>query len=168
MTLSMYHASIPVFVRMLNNLAAILAKAEAHAQARRIDPAVFLQSRLAPDMYPLVRQVQVATDLAKGCAARLAGVEAPRYADTETTFDELQARLRRCVEHLRDYAAERLDGTEERPIVLEFPGVRLEYRGQDYLLNFAMPNFYFHVTMAYGILRHLGVELGKVDFVGRE
>ncbi|TRX76804.1 DUF1993 domain-containing protein [Pseudomonas mangiferae] len=168
MSLSMYPASIPVFVRMLRNLSALLAKAEAHAQARKIDPAVFLQARLAPDMYPLVRQVQVATDLAKGCAARLTGSEAPRYADTETTFAELQARLQRVTDYLEGIEPSQVDGTEEREIVLEFPGVRLEYKGQGYLLNFAMPNFYFHVTTAYAILRHLGVEIGKVDFVGRE
>jgi hypothetical protein len=166
MSLSMFHASIPVFTRQLASLSAILKKAEAHAEARKIDPSVFINARLAPDMFPLSRQVQSASDSAKGCAARLAGVEVPSYADTETTFPELQARITKTVAFLQSLGQELIDGSEERAIVLKLRGQETRFTGQYYLLNFALPNFFFHAVTAYDILRHNGVEIGKQDFLG--
>ena len=166
MSLSMFKASVPVFTRQLANLSAILHKAEAHAAARKIDPAVFINARLAPDMFPLSRQVQSASDSAKGCAARLAGVEIPSYADTETTFPELQARIAKTVAFLQSFGPELIDGSEERAIVLKLRGQETKFSGQYYLLNFALPNFFFHAVTAYDILRHNGVEIGKQDFLG--
>lgn len=166
MPLSMYQASIPVFLRGFNNLSAILDKAEAHAAARSIEPAVYLTGRLAPDMYPLTRQVQIATDMAKGCAARLAGLEIPHYEDNETTFPELRARIAKTIDFLQSVKATEVDGTEEKTVTIKLRNRDLEITGQPYLLNFVLPNFYFHLTTAYGILRHLGVELGKPDFIG--
>lgn len=167
MSLSMYQASIPVFLHMLDNLAAILDKAQQHAHDHKIDPQVLLNARLAPDMYPLLRQVQIVSDGIKGCAARLAGIEVPSFADTETSFAELQARIGKTAEFLRSVAPEQFDGSEERAISLSFPGLELKFSGQDYLLNFVVPNFYFHLSMTYAILRHNGVPLGKMDFLGR-
>ncbi|MGQ7958101.1 DUF1993 domain-containing protein [Pseudomonas sp. SP16.1] len=166
MSLSMYHASIPVFLRMLGNLAAILDKAEQHALDHKIAAEVLLNARLAPDMYPLTRQVQVASDAVKGCAARLAGIEVPSFADTESSFAELQARIGKTCEFLRSVAPEQLDGSEGRAVSLSFPGLELKFGGQDYLLNFVLPNFYFHLSIAYAILRHNGVPLGKMDYLG--
>ena len=166
MSLSMFHASIPVFTRQLASLSAILRKAEAHAEARKIDPSVFINARLAPDMFPLSRQVQSATDSAKGCGARLAAAEVPRYEDTETTFPELQARVAKTVAFLQSLGPELIDGSEERTIVLKLRGREVSFSGQDYLLNFALPNFFFHAVTAYGILRHNGVEIGKQDYLG--
>ena len=165
MSLSMYQASVPVFVRLLGNLSKILEKGAAHAAARKIDPAVFLSARLAPDMLPLTRQVQIATHGIKGCVARLAGVEVPSYPDTETTFPELQARIARTVELLNGFAPGQLDGSEERAISLKF-GEVISFSGRDYLLTFVYPHVLFHVTTAYNILRHNGVEIGKMDFLG--
>ncbi|MDP3813710.1 DUF1993 family protein [Pseudomonas sp.] len=167
MSLSMYHASIPPFVRMLGNLSAILYKAEAYAAERKIEPSVLLNARLAPDMYPLVRQVQIATDSVKGCAARLAGIEVPSYADTESSFAEVQARIGKTQAFLQSVTAAQVDGSEGRPITLKFPGAELHFTGQDYLLNFVLPNFYFHLTTAYAILRHNGLNIGKMDFLGQ-
>lgn len=166
MPLSMYQASIPVFERMLRNLSAILTKAAAHAEARKIDPSVFINARLAPDMFPLSRQVQIATDGVKGCAARLAGIEVPSYPDTETTFAELQARIAKMLAFLQTVSAAQIDGSEERPVNLKAGKKELNFKGQDYLLFFVLPNLYFHVTAAYAILRHNGVEIGKMDFLG--
>ncbi|GLZ86788.1 hypothetical protein Pres01_28390 [Metapseudomonas resinovorans] len=166
MSLSMYEASIPVLARMLGNLSNILKKAEANAQARGIDPKVFIESRLAPDMYALARQVQVASDMAKGCAARLAGVEVPSWADTETTFEELQARIAKTQMFIKDIDAGKLDGSEDRTVVLKMRSGDMSFSGRDYLLGFALPNFYFHITTAYAILRHNGVDVGKLDFLG--
>jgi hypothetical protein len=162
----MYQASIPVFVRALGNLSAILDKAAANAEARKIDPAVFINARLAPDMFPLSRQVQSASDSAKGCAARLAGIEVPRYEDTESTFLELQARIAKTVAFLQSLGPELIDGSEERAIVLKLRGQETTFTGQNYFLNFALPNFFFHAVTAYDILRHNGVEIGKRDFLG--
>jgi hypothetical protein len=162
----MFKASAPVFTRQLANLSAILHKAEAHAAARKIDPAVFINARLAPDMFPLSRQVQSASDSAKGCAARLAGVAVPSYADTETTFPELQARITRTVAFLQSLGPELIDGSEERAIVLKLRGQETRFTGQFYLLNYDLPNFFFHAVTAYDILRHNGVEIGKQDFLG--
>ena len=167
MSLSLYQASIPVFLHMLDNLAAILDKAQQHAHDHKIDPQVLLNARLAPDMYPLLRQVQIVSDGVKGCAARLAGIAVPSFADTESSFAELQARIGKTAEFLRSIAPEQFDGSEERAISLSFPGLELKFSGQDYLLNFVVPNFYFHLSMAYAILRHNGVPRGKMECLGR-
>jgi hypothetical protein len=162
----MYSASIPVLVRMLGNLSAILDKAAAHAEAKKIDPQVFLSARLAPDMFALTRQVQIAGDMAKGCAARLAGIEVPSYEDNETSFPELKERIGKTVAFMQSIRPEQLDGSDERTIVLKMRSGELTFNGHDYLLGFVLPNFYFHVTTAYDILRHNGVEIGKMDFLG--
>jgi len=166
MSLSMYQATIPTFVRMLNNLSAILKKAEANAAARTIDPSVFVGARLATDMFPLSRQVQIATDGVKGCAARLAGVEIPSYPDTETTFAELQARIAKTVAFLEGFKAAQIDGSEDRTITLKLGPQEVSFAGADYVFNFVLPNLYFHATTAYAILRHNGVDVGKMDFLG--
>jgi len=166
MSLSMYQASIPVFIRQLNNLSAILKKGEAHALARKIEPEVFINARLAPDMFPLSRQVQIATDGVKGCAARLAGVEVPSYPDTEKTFAELYARIAKTLEFIKSFKANQIDGSEERKVTLKLRGEDTTFAGQWYLLNFVLPNLYFHVTTTYAILRHNGVDIGKKDFIG--
>jgi hypothetical protein len=166
MPLTMYHASVPVFVRALANLSAILRKAEEHAATKKIDPAVLINARLAPDMFALSRQVQSASDSAKGCAARLAGMEVPRYEDTETTFPELQARISRTVAFLQGVSPEVIASSEERKVVLKLRGQETSFSGQAYLLTFALPNFFFHVVTAYDILRHNGVEIGKADYLG--
>lgn len=166
MSLSMYQASIPVFVHMFGNLAAILDKAALYADAKKIDPAVLLNARLAPDMHPLTRQVQIASDAAKGCAARLAGVEIPGFADTESSFAELQARIQKTLDFIQGFSPAQIDGSEEREVVMRFPGAELKFSGQDYLLHFVLPNFYFHLTTAYAILRHNGLEIGKMDYLG--
>jgi uncharacterized protein len=166
MALSMYQASVPAFVQMLGSLAAILDKAEAYAAERKIDPAVLLGWRLAPDMFALARQVQIATDHAKGCCARLAGVEVPKYADEETTFADLRARIARTIDFVRSFEPSDIDGSEDRGITITAGGRELHFKGQQYLVNFVLPNFYFHVTTAYNILRHCGLPIGKRDFMG--
>jgi hypothetical protein len=167
MSLSMYQSSVPVFVRGLTNLREILRKARNHAEAKKIEPAVLLASRLYPDMHPLTRQVQIASDAAKFCAARLAGAEPPSFDDTEATFDELEARIDKTIAYVSAIAAAQIDGSEERFVKLKLPSGTIELKGAAYLLGFALPNFYFHVTTAYDILRHNGVELGKFDYHGR-
>ena len=165
--ISMYQASIATLIRTLKILDTILAKGAAHAEARKIDPAVLIGSRLYPDMFALARQVQIATDTAKGCAARLTGVESPKFEDTETTFAELSARIGKTIDYLATFRPGQIDGTEQKEVVLKLgkqPAVTFD--GQSYLLNFVLPNFYFHVTTVYDILRHCGVELGKADFLG--
>ncbi len=166
MTLSIYDASIPVFNGMLRNLAAILKKGEASAEARKIDPAILIAGRLAPDMAPLSRQIQIASDAAKGAGARLAGAETPSFPDTETTFADLFDRIDKTIAYLDGLDPKAFDGAETRPITLKLPSGEMILTGQAFLLNFAMPNFYFHVTTAYDILRHNGVEIGKRDFLG--
>jgi hypothetical protein len=151
---------------MLTNLSRILDKGAAHAAQRKFDFAVLLSTRLSPDMFPLVRQVQTVSDNAKGAAARLAGIEPPKFADTETTHEELKTRIARTLDFLASLAPAQIDGSEQRQITLNLGGGPVTFTGQDYLLNFALPNFYFHVTTAYDILRHAGVELGKRDFLG--
>ena len=168
MSLTMYHASVPVFLRALANLSAILRKAEAHAVARKIDPVVFVNARLAPDMFTLSRQVQSASDSAKGCAARLAGMEVPRWEDTEASLPELQARIAKTVAFLQAVSPELIAGSEERKVVLKLRGQEVNFSGQAYLLSFALPNFFFHVVTAYDILRHNGVEIGKIDYLGSQ
>ena len=167
MKISMYQASVPSFVLILNNLSAILEKAAAHAEVKKIDPAVLLNSRLYPDMFPLVRQVQIATDNAKGCSARLAGLEPPKYEDNEATFSELIARIRKTTEYLGTFKPEQIDGSEDRTIILKFRDGSRTFVGMPYLLNYVLPNVYFHVATAYGILRHCGVEIGKQDYLGK-
>lgn len=166
MTISMYQASVPVFIRMLNNLNNILEKAIAFAESKRIDGTVLTGFRLAPNMLPLSAQVQIACDTAKGCGARLAGIENPKHEDVEKTLPELQQRIQTTIEFLRTLKAEQIDGTEQKQIVLQFPNSSFEFTGLSYLLGFAQPNFYFHYTTAYDILRHCGMEIGKVDFLG--
>lgn len=166
MALSMYEASVPVFTQMLVALQGVLDKAEAHATARKIDPAVFLQARLFPDMFPLLRQVQVAADFAKGCGARLAGAEVPSYVDDETTFAGLRARIKKTIDFLASLNPADFDGSGEREVSLRFAGEQRTFKGQPYLLAVAQPNFYFHATIAYAILRHNGVDVGKGDFPG--
>lgn len=166
MSLSMYQASVPVFVRMLTNLSAILKKGEAHAQGKKIDPAVFTGARLAPDMFPLVRQVQIASDQVKGCAARLAGIEVPKYEDNEQSFADLYARIDKTIAYLKSVKPAQIDGSEDRNVQLPVRDKTITLKGYDYLFNRVYPNFYFHVTTAYAILRHNGVEIGKGDFLG--
>ena len=166
MTLSMYQASVPVFIQGLTNLSAILTKAENYATAKKIEPSVLINSRLAPDMFPLARQVQIATDIVKGGVSRLAAVEVPSYADTETTFEELQARVAKTIAYLKTFDAKKVDGSEDRKISLKVGGNELNFDGQSYLLGFVIPNFYFHITTTYGILRHNGLDIGKKDFLG--
>lgn len=166
MSLTMYQASVPVFIRMLGNLSAILDKASAWAAARKIDPAVLIASRLAPDMFPLARQVQIVSDTAKGGAARLAGMAVPSYADTEMTFDELRARLKKTIDFLNGIDPPAIDGSETRDIALKIGGQDMRFTGQAYLLNFVLPNLYFHITTAYAILRHNGLDVGKPDYLG--
>ena len=166
MALAMYDFSIPVLKQSLASLAAILRKAAEHAASRKIDPAIFVGARLFPDMFALAKQVQIATDQAKGCAARLAGVEIPSFADDETTFGELLARIDKTVAFLDSVKPSQIDGSETRHIVLQLRDRTVEFNGQDYLLKWVMPNFYFHVTTAYDILRHNGVDIGKRDFLG--
>ncbi len=166
MAFTIYDASVPVFIRMLSNLAAILQKGAASAEARGIDPAVLTGARLAPDMFPLTRQVQIACDAAKGGAARLAGVEAPSHPDVEISFSDLQARIDTTIAFLNGITAAQLEGAETRSISMKMQGADFTFTGQVFLLNLAMPNFYFHISTAYDILRHNGVAIGKRDLLG--
>ena len=167
MTLSMYQASVPVFQQMLGGLSAVLAKAEAHATARKIDPVVWLQARLYPDMFALLRQVQVACDFAKSVSARLAGVEVPAFEDKEENFAELQARIAKTLAFVDSLEASQIEGSETRQIVTQ-AGTPKEkiFTGQSYLFNYGLPHFFFHVSTAYAVLRHNGVEVGKKDYIG--
>lgn len=167
MAISMYQASVPVFIRMLNNLEAILEKAMAHCEAKKIDPAVLINFRLYPDMFAFAKQIQVAVDAAKNGSARLAGVEAPKFEDNEKTFPELIERVQKTIAFLNTLKPEQIDGAEAREIVMKRGETSTTYLGQDFLLNRALPNLYFHITTAYDILRHNGVELGKKDYLGR-
>ena len=165
MTISMFQASVPVFKTRLKALSRVLDKAEANAAERKIDPAVFLAARLAPDMLNLTKQVQIATHHAKGAPSRLAGREVPKYEDTEASFAELKARIEKTIAYLDTFSPADIDGSEGRTIEWKGGQRELKFTGMDYLLGFAMPNFYFHVVTAYGILRHNGVPLGKMDFM---
>jgi hypothetical protein len=166
MTISMHQASAPRFANILRNLSAILDKAQAHCEAKKIDPAALLQARLFPDMFAFTRQVQIACDSAKGAVARLAGVEIPKHEDTEQTFAELKARVAKTIDFVQSVGAAGIDGSEGREIVLKMRSGDVKFNGMQYLLGHAFPNFYFHVTTAYNILRHNGVELGKRDYIG--
>jgi hypothetical protein len=163
----MYDACVPPGIRMMNNLAAILGKAAAHAEAKKIDPEVLVNARLYPDMFPLVRQVQIASDSAKGGAARLAGLEPPSFEDNEKTIPELIARARKTVVYLESLKPAQFEGSEERTINWKTRTTERSMQGQPYLVHQVLPNLYFHVTTAYNILRHNGVELGKFDYLGR-
>lgn len=167
MSISMYQASIPVFIHMLGNLIAILEKGAAHAEAKNFDPTILVNSRLAPDMFALARQVQIATDMVKGGAARLAGLEPPKYEDNETTIPELIGRVQKVLDYLNTFTPAAIDGSEERAIVLALRNRTMNFDGLTYLQHFVIPNMYFHITTAYNILRHNGVELGKPDFIGQ-
>ena len=167
MSLSLYQSSVPVYERSLRAFLAILDKAEAHAEARKFDPANYLAIRLAPDMFPLVRQVQTFCDNAKNASSRLAGGQAPAIADTEKTFAELRARIQTTLDHLKTIDAKAVDAATERDIVFPLgPNVKMKMQGANYLVHFSLPNFYFHLTTAYDILRSAGVEIGKRDFLG--
>ncbi len=167
MNLSIYDVSVPTFTRALTALGAVLDKGRSHAESEKIDPSVLLNMRLYPDMLPLSKQVQIATDNAKGGAARLAQIEPPKFEDNETTFPQLRERLDKTVAFLKGLQARQFDGAAERPVTLKFPQRTLEFKsGLEYLQTFAVPNVYFHCTTAYDILRHAGVKIGKVDFLG--
>jgi uncharacterized protein len=164
--LSMFDATIPPLKRALNNLSHILKKGEEHADAKKIEHAVLLNARLFPDMFPLIRQVHIATDMSKGGAARLAGLEVPKYEDDETTFEQLQARIAKTIAFIDSVKPEQMEGAETRDITINVRNMELKFTGQAYLLAWVNPNVYFHVATAYNILRHNGVELGKPDFLG--
>ena len=166
MSLSMYQAGIPVAIRSLNNLSAIIDKAAAQCAARKIDESVLVNFRLAPDMLPFSRQIQIASDIVKGGAARLAGVEVPSYEDTEASFDDLKARIAKTVAFLQSFKPAQIDGTEDKAITLKGRTGDRNFTGVDYLTNFVLPNLFFHITTAYAILRHNGIEIGKKDFLG--
>ncbi|HEY8964307.1 MAG TPA: DUF1993 domain-containing protein [Alphaproteobacteria bacterium] len=166
-TISLYQASTPVFIKFLTNLAAIMKKAEQDAVTRKIDLDVFVNARLAPDMFPFKKQIQIATDAAKGAAARLSGQEIPSFPDTEATWEELQERINKTIDYLKTVPAEKIDGNETRDIVINYPdGRKFEFKGLEFLTNRALPNFFFHITTAYDILRHNGVQIGKADYLG--
>jgi hypothetical protein len=167
MTISMYSASVPVYQSMLSNLKGVLAKGAAFAAAKKIDESVLMNARLAPDMLAMSRQVQIACDFAKGSTARLAGLEVPKWEDTEKSFADLEARIDKTIAYISEFTPAQIEGQEDRNIELTIAGNPMSFKGQQYLLNVAMPNFYFHTTTAYAILRHNGVEIGKSDFLGR-
>jgi hypothetical protein len=166
MSTTIHELSVATFVRMLTQLHALLDKAAAYAEQRKIDPRVLVDARLYPDMFPLSRQVQIACDFAKGCSARLAGVDVPKHEDNEKTFEELKARITKTLDFVRSVRPEQLVGAEERTVVHPMRNMTVTLKGLPYLARFALPNFYFHVATAYDILRHNGLELGKRDFVG--
>ncbi len=167
MTISMYQASVPSFIRALGNLAVVLDKGATHAAEKKIDPLILANSRLFPDMYPLTRQVQIVTDNAKGGASRLAGLEPPKYEDTESSFPELMARISKTIAYLKTLKPDQIDGSEERTITLKLGRETMTFQGMPYLLNFVLPNIYFHSVTAYDILRHCGVDVGKNDYLGK-
>ena len=167
MSISMYAASAPLFLRMLGNLDQLLEKAEANAKERGFDPNVLVTQRLAPDMRPLSAQIQLASDSAKGAIARLSGGTAPSMPDTEATIADLRTRIANTIDYVKSVPASAIDGSEEREVVLKFPNGEMKFAGLAYLTGFVIPNFLFHVTTAYAILRHNGVPLGKMDFLGR-
>jgi len=166
MSFGMYQASVPAFLAMLKNLTAMLDKAEAFAAENKVEPEVLLNWRLAPDMFALTRQIQIAADFAKGTAARLAGKEVPKYGDDEKSFAELKARIAKTAKFVESLSPKDFDGSETRDISLTVGGQDLHFKGEPYLVHFALPNFYFHATTAYDILRRCGVDIGKRDFIG--
>jgi hypothetical protein len=167
MPLTMHSSTVPVFLRMLNNMLSWLDKAEAHAKARKFDPNNYLGLRLAPDMLPFARQIQIATDHVKGCTARLIGMEPPKWADDEKTLDELRERIRKAIEYAQSVPASKMDGSETRDITVPAgPNRTFTFPGEVFMKSFSVPNFYFHATIAYALLRQAGVELGKMDYLG--
>jgi uncharacterized protein len=167
MSISMYQTAIPVFVRALNNLKHVLQLGQAHAKEKNVDDSVMLQSRLIADMLPLVKQVQIATDMAKNGTARLAGVDPLKFEDNETTFDQLHARIDRAIEYIKGFKADQIDGSETRSITVPSRNGDTKFEGQAYLLHFVLPNLFFHCTTAYAILRVSGANIGKMDFIGK-
>lgn len=166
MSLSLYDASIPTFVHSLRALKAILEKAVTHAEARKFDPNIFVSSRLYPDMLPFSRQIQIASDAAKGAAARLSGTEPPKFEDTETTMAELIARITKTIDYLEGFKPEQFAGDDNRVISIKTPRISLNFTAVNFVRHWALANFFFHVTTAYALLRHGGVEVGKQDFLG--
>lgn len=166
MSITMHTASVPVFIRMLGNLGTWLDKAEAHAQAKKFDPAVYLGARLAPDMLPFTKQIQIACDGAKFGVSRLAGVEAPKFDDSEASITELRERVRATIAFIQSVPASKIDGTEDKDVTIPRRDGPMTLKGEFYLKHYVMPNFYFHLTTAYALLRHNGVELGKADYLG--
>ena len=167
MSISMYQVAVPVFVRALTNLHHVLKLGEAHAKEKNVEGSVLLQTRLIPDMLPLVKQVQIATDMAKNGAARLAGVDPLSFQDNETTLDELYSRIERAIDYIKSFKPEQIDGSETRAIQLKTRNGELNFEGQAYLLHFVLPNLFFHCTTAYNILRESGANIGKADFTGK-
>lgn len=166
MTISMYQASVPRIVNMLNSLNHILDKAQTHVESKKWNQAALTQFRLYPDMLPLTKQVQIASDTAKGVMARLAGVESPVYADDEETIAQLKERVNKTIAYVQGFTAAQIDGTEDKDIVTKRGDKETHYKGMQFLLGHAMPNLYFHITTTYAILRHNGVEIGKRDYLG--
>lgn len=166
MSISMYAASVPPMIRSLTNLRVIIEKAISYAEAKKIAPSVLINARLYPDMFPLVRQIQIATDVAKGAVSRLADLEPPKYEDNEETFSEILARIDKTIVLLESFKPEQIDGSEDKTIALPMHDKTVNFKGLPYLLDFVLPNVYFHVTTVYAILRHNGAEIGKKDFLG--
>ena len=167
MTFSIYQSSVPSFVHGLNNLSALLTKAETYASAKKIDPSALINARLYPDMFPLSRQVQIACDIAKGGVARLAGLDIPSFPDTESTFAELQERIKKTIGFIQTATEKQFEGSEKKAISLKVGGNEMKFDGQSYLLSFVYPKFYFHISTSYALLRHNGLEIGKQDFLGQ-
>ncbi len=165
MTMSIFQASVPLFLHTLKSLKVILQKGLAYQEAKKLDPSVLPNSRLFPDMLPLIKQVQIASDAAKGAAARLAGIEPPKFEDNETTLNDLIARVEKTIDYLQGFKAEQIDGSESRTITITTPRGSFSFQGEHFVRHWAVPNFFFHVTTAYNLLRHNGVELGKADFL---
>jgi len=168
MSLSMYHASVPLFVRALTNLHHVLKLGEKHANEKGVEGSTMLQTRLIPDMLPLVKQIQIATDMAKNGTARLAGVDPLKFEDNEASFEELYARIERAIDYIKSFKPEQLDGSETRAITLKTRNGELNFEGQAYLLHYVIPNLFFHCTTAYNILREAGTHIGKQDFIGKQ
>jgi hypothetical protein len=166
MSLSMYDITIPPMIRGLESISKIMHKAVAQAKDEHIELSALLDARLAHDMHPFTRQIQIASDAVKGAVSRLAGIEPPSFPDTETTFPELQARITKTIDFLKSVKREQIDGAETRTVVMKFPSGDMKFSGLDLLTNFALPNFYFHVTTAYDLLRHKGIKIGKMDYLG--
>jgi hypothetical protein len=167
MSLSMYQASVPLFLRALTNLQHVLNLGEKHAKDKGVEGSVMLQTRLIPDMFPLVKQIQIATDMAKNGAARLAGVDPLKFEDNETSFDELHSRIERAIDYIKSFKPDQIDGSETRAIVLKTRNGESHFEGQAYLLHYVIPNLFFHCTTAYNILREAGTQIGKQDFIGK-
>ncbi|MEY4588356.1 MAG: hypothetical protein RL497_432 [Pseudomonadota bacterium] len=166
MAISLFKITVPFLTHQLTVLNELLSKAEAHAALKKIDPTVFIQARLFPDMFPLVKQIQIATDMSKGAAARLANVEIPRFEDTETTFAELHSRINKCIDFINSLNETQFAGAECRSIQFKVGSYELTFNGDTYVTQWVLPNVFFHITTAYNILRHNGVEIGKKDFLG--